>query len=1573
MLAIRRVISLILALALFVGMVPPTVKAAESKENQIDRTVISHMPEENDTETTAEEETISEEATEKVMPETTEMASETATVTEETAEPGLEYAETEIPDQSSGEIIGSGTCGDHLTWTLTRDGVLTISGIGKMNNLDMYDSHGFSVGAVYCIIIEDGVTSIGDYAFSRLHEVESVSIPDSITSIGSNAFSECYALEHIEIPSSVTSIGSYAFWGCELITDLVIPDNVAFIGEYAFAGCTSLENVVLPNNLDAIHQGVFEGCVAIAEIVIPNNVISIGDYAFFACSSLCNVEIPNGVTSIGGSAFSVCQSLTHIVIPDSVTTITGSAFESCNNLTDILLPKALTVIDGASFRYCENLSSVFIPNGVTSIEYQAFWGCNITSVYLPQSLEYFGTCAFSDELTDVYYAGSEEQWNELIINSSYAYGNYWLGTANVHFNSTTLGGESTEQKYTYSIPGLTLNTFGEDTFYLFMGDPSIYCMSAPDALTHLELKYALGWDNGYDPANITWSSSDEEIVKVVWEDSDAELPGFIGLKTGTVTITATNPQGESFSFELTVVKPNAVEMTSVYDTKYYYSSGGFYSAASSISDSVEIFFALFNKPVEEYPCVIQEAIAGDLSTEQITVTATVSGNDLSFDRDTYQNTYTATYDGIPFESSIYDILTLFPTDINSFCSESASYAVKITFVSECFESPLTETYNFTVYNAEKLRAAEHISFIESDKTYIVSKENIYGRSMVSQKDDWEYIWSKWSTFDFDNYYEIVWADILLGMLDAAQVNISIVPSVLKEWYGNYKTLLGGIDTMVADKYSDLFDISETRIEKIDKVFKANKYDMEGVYADDEVYQAVLDTFGTVGNVDKIQGLFKAIDQTSQVADCVNFAGNVISDFVAWGNTISIMNAFKEADDELKAVCRSLANRIPSSEVKMRDAVEDYLNYSHDYSGFAQELFESFDGLFAKVGLDTFNSVVGKKAWDYVAASVVGYIGKIPYKGGVLASTTAFSTVTAAISGVATGVTLGLCLSDLICNSEDKAAEMGKLIAMCEYAPYIIEMLEGYERNLYSQRSNQSVLLFEKAFQIHQAAQSYIIDHTISSLQAKAESILYIVRGNQEYYKVISNALANKRAVDRMKCCGKLDTDTAITATKVIGVKCPVDVYIYDKSGNEVVQIVADLLQYVVDGLLVHIYESEKYIALPANQEYSVKIIATDAGSMDYQVLEYDENLTIEKELVKNDIPLVKDGVFTGIIPLANNSAPDDYALSTEESTFVPNEPEPTEPTPAEPPVDRIAGRGRCQTAIEAAETLKKLKGFEKFQTIVVADAANFPDALTGSYLAAVCKAPILLYLDGQTAVTDYINANLTDDGTVYILGEKDSVSESLEANLKEGVTSLRLAGRSRYATCLEILEKADSLRSTKTEAVLVCSALNFADSLSASATGLPILLVKGTDSTLTTAQLDYLNGLSDVEIYVIGGKNTVSDDILAILHGYDRNGTAERISGTSREKTSAAVAEKFFPEAKTATLAFSQNFPDGLSGGPVAYALKAPLLLIAKDKEAAAANYVAERKITEGYVFGGNDILSDLSVEKIFVNSKVTE
>ncbi|MBQ2927021.1 MAG: cell wall-binding repeat-containing protein [Oscillospiraceae bacterium] len=297
---------------------------------------------------------------------------------------------------------------------------------------------------------------------------------------------------------------------------------------------------------------------------------------------------------------------------------------------------------------------------------------------------------------------------------------------------------------------------------------------------------------------------------------------------------------------------------------------------------------------------------------------------------------------------------------------------------------------------------------------------------------------------------------------------------------------------------------------------------------------------------------------------------------------------------------------------------------------------------------------------------------------------------------------------------------------------------------------------------------------------------------------------------------------------------------------------------------------------------------------------------------------------------------------------------------------RIYGRGRCQTAMEAARMLKQIKGIEKFDTIVVANAGGFPDALSGSYLAAAAGAPILLYAEGQSAVLEYINANIADGGKVYILGGVNSVPEDVEKSLKSGITVERLAGRGRYDTSLAIIEAGDALRGGKPEAVLVCTGVDYADSLSASATGLPILLVNGKEAALTEAQKDYLGSLRNAEIYIIGGENTVSGELQLLLNAYDRNGEAKRISGSGREKTSAAVARTFFPEAKALALAYSRDFPDGLAGGPVAYALGAPLLLISAERETAAAEYASEKEITTGYILGGTNSVSDRSVRAVF-------
>ncbi len=133
---------------------------------------------------------------------------------------------TFIAISASAETVDSGTCGDNLTWVLDSEGTLTISGTGAMKDylpgIGPWKSYQSSVKTV---VIEDGVTSIGDYAFSQCNSLTSIAIPDSVTSIGSCAFSRCSSLTSIAIPDSITSIGFNAFMTCESLTDVYYSGN----------------------------------------------------------------------------------------------------------------------------------------------------------------------------------------------------------------------------------------------------------------------------------------------------------------------------------------------------------------------------------------------------------------------------------------------------------------------------------------------------------------------------------------------------------------------------------------------------------------------------------------------------------------------------------------------------------------------------------------------------------------------------------------------------------------------------------------------------------------------------------------------------------------------------------------------------------------------------------------------------------------------------------------------------------------------------------------------------------------------------------------------------------------------------------------------------------------------------------------------------------------------------------------------------------------------------------------------------------------------------------------------------
>jgi len=201
----------------------------------------------------------------------------------------------------------SGTCGENLTWTLDDFGTLTISGTGEMEDCTVASAPWYSNRrSIKNVVVEDGVTSIGDYAFFEYTSLTEITISDSVTSIGRSAFCRCRSLSSVTIPDSVTSIGDYAFSSCTSLTSVIIGDGVTSIGERVFNECFSLTSVTIGKGVKIIGNHAFSFCESLDTVTIPNAVTRIEEYAFSSCEALRVVRIGNSIKSIGERAFSWC-------------------------------------------------------------------------------------------------------------------------------------------------------------------------------------------------------------------------------------------------------------------------------------------------------------------------------------------------------------------------------------------------------------------------------------------------------------------------------------------------------------------------------------------------------------------------------------------------------------------------------------------------------------------------------------------------------------------------------------------------------------------------------------------------------------------------------------------------------------------------------------------------------------------------------------------------------------------------------------------------------------------------------------------------------------------------------------------------------------------------------------------------------------------------------------------------------------------------------------------------------------------------------------------------------------------
>ncbi len=326
--------------------------------------------------------------------------------------------------------------------------------------------------------------------------------------------------------------------------------------------------------------------------------------------------------------------------------------------------------------------------------------------------------------------------------------------------------------------------------------------------------------------------------------------------------------------------------------------------------------------------------------------------------------------------------------------------------------------------------------------------------------------------------------------------------------------------------------------------------------------------------------------------------------------------------------------------------------------------------------------------------------------------------------------------------------------------------------------------------------------------------------------------------------------------------------------------------------------------------------------------------------------------------------------------------ESTEPKqPVTPGVDRIYGDNRIATSIAVATELKQELGKDKFDSIIVTRSDKWQDALSGSYLASVEDAPILLVNSSDnTDVMNYIRNNLSTTGTIYVLGGNLAVSDKVESSLLSIGNVVRLHGATSYDTNLEILRTADRLTAdrlaqggtTSGDAsvqpegdapktwdtdLLVTTGKNFPDAITISALGKPIMLVY---EIISNAQKMFLSEHLDDEstIYIIGGKAAVSEAAESQLAEYS---TPVRIAGSNRYETSTAVADTFFKDSEEVALARGDIFPDAMVGGTIAHAKGIPLLLTENDTGFESAyKYIYKNKgIKRVTILGGPKALSE--------------
>ena len=339
----------------------------------------------------------------------------------------------DFTDKSS-EIVDSGTS-NNMSWNLNGNGVLTISGTGNMPDYSSTSQPWYKYReSIKQVKIGDGITGIGDYAFSGCKSLEELTIPEGVKKLGAKIIADTY-IEKIKVPSTVTQCSStYSNsldWGSlagdEVLTEVEFAEGMTTIPAYICENASSMEKVVIPSTVTDIGWSAFYGCTSLKGVSLPDGLTKIDNYAFDRCKSFTDVRVPKSVTSIGEYAFENCTSLKSAVIEANSkklfeTTIGKYAFSGCTNLTSVTIPGNVTSIGDYAFSNCNSLVANVYKNsaGLTycknnKIDYRIVGSYDKKHYIQIEN----GTCTNIDESTELKVSQLKEGNDYDVVSKSF--------------------------------------------------------------------------------------------------------------------------------------------------------------------------------------------------------------------------------------------------------------------------------------------------------------------------------------------------------------------------------------------------------------------------------------------------------------------------------------------------------------------------------------------------------------------------------------------------------------------------------------------------------------------------------------------------------------------------------------------------------------------------------------------------------------------------------------------------------------------------------------------------------------------------------------------------------------------------------------------------------------------------------------------------------------------------------------------------------------------------------------------------------------------------------------------------